>query len=76
MPSKGKGQRGEEHGDDDDKKKKRKAKKSSGERCSKCETLFPIMYKMKDLLATLQPQCNQYRVSALRVLENLDRFSV
>ncbi|CAM9306368.1 unnamed protein product [Pylaiella littoralis] len=78
MPSKAKGERGEGNGGDGGKKKKKKTKKSSvkGERCSKCETLFPIMYKMKDLLATLQPQCNQYRreLAAVRAEnENLRR---
>eukprot|EP00903_Cladosiphon_okamuranus_P011168 g10541.t1 len=45
-----------------DKKKKKKGDQDKGDKCKKCKTLFPIMYKMKDLLSTLQPQCNQYRL--------------
>eukprot|EP00752_Nemacystus_decipiens_P003624 g3341.t1 len=59
----GGGGRGDGGGGDGDRDKKKKKKKGDkGEKCKKCKTLFPIMYKMKDLLTTLQPQCNQYRL--------------
>lgn len=58
----GKGGGGGDGGRD---KKRKKKKGDKGDKCNKCKTLFPIMYKMKDLLSTLQPQCNQYRVSGL-----------
>lgn len=74
MPSKAKGQDHVSDGDAKKKKKKKEKEKKSGaakaERCGKCETLLPIMHKMKDLLAKLQPQCNQYRVSLLRILSS------
>lgn len=64
MSSNAKGGGGTDGGSDGDgDRNKKKKKKKKGEKCKKCKTLFPIMYKMKDLLTTLQPQCNQYRVS-------------
>ncbi len=73
----GKGKGRHEDGRGEKTKKKTKAKKKKGEKgdkCTKCTTLFPIMYKMKDMLKTLHPQCDQYRVSYRRFCRNLRRL--
>lgn len=61
----GRGERGDGGGGDcgRDKKKKKKKKGDKGEKCKKCEMLLPIMYQMKDVLARLRSQCDQYHVS-------------
>lgn len=61
--------RGRDEGGRSKKKKRKKGEK--GDKCKKCATLFPIMYKMKDLLKTLHPQCDQYRVSRRQVEGNM-----
>lgn len=62
----GRGGRGDGGGGDggrDKKKKKKKKKGDKAEKCKKCEMLLPIMYQMKDVLARLRSQCDQYQVS-------------
>lgn len=66
MSSKAKGARGKHGGGGGGGGGKREGKKeSSAKRCKKCAALLPMMYKMKDKLAELHPQCNQYKVSIL-----------
>ncbi|CAM9301057.1 unnamed protein product [Ectocarpus sp. 12 AP-2014] len=63
MSSKAKGARGKHGGGGGGGGGKSEGKKeSSAKRCKKCTALLPMMYKMKDKLAELHPQCNQYKL--------------
>lgn len=67
MSSKAKGARGKHGGGGGGGGKSEGEKESSAKRCKKCTALLPMMYKMKDKLAELHPQCNQYKVRVLAV---------
>ncbi|CAM9213148.1 unnamed protein product [Ectocarpus sp. 6 AP-2014] len=62
MSPKAKGAQGKHGGGGDGGGKSDGKKESSAKRCKKCTALLPMMYKMKDKLAELHPQCNQYKL--------------